>query len=151
MRVWRLAPSLYPPFDGEGTRRAGGRWNSPGLPMVYSSRHLSLAVLESLVHYDIAFLPENLFAYAVDLPDGSVSEVDEAALPADWATDPLHLGARAVGDAWLRAGTSLALAVPSAVIPEERNVLLNPRHPRAEAVLVPALSRPFAFGPRIAG
>jgi RES domain-containing protein len=151
MRVWRLAPALYPPFDCEGARRAGGRWNSPGLPVMYSSQHLSLAVLESLVHYDIAFLPDNLVAYALDLPDGAVQEVDAAALPSGWAADPLHAAARAVGDRWLRDGASLALAVPSAVIPEERNVLLNPRHRSAEAVLLPALSRPFSFDPRSAG
>jgi RES domain-containing protein len=149
MRVWRLAPSLYPAFDGEGARRVGGRWNSPGLPAVYSSEHLSLAVLELLVHVDVASLPDNLVAYAVDLPDAAVERLDPAKLGADWTTHPVPGATREIGDRWLRQGGSLALVVPSAVIPEESNVLINPRHPGAEAALVAASSRPFAFDPRI--
>jgi RES domain-containing protein len=149
MRLWRLCASRYPPFDGEGARRVGGRWNSPGLPMVYASQHLSLAVLESLVHYDIAFLPTNLLAHAVDVPDEHIAVLDTALLPLGWDEDPAYTASRAVGDAWLRDGTGLALAVPSAIITEEYNVLLNPQHPRAEALLSPALSRPFDFDPRL--
>jgi RES domain-containing protein len=148
MRLWRLALSRYPAFDGEGARRVGGRWNSPGLPMVYASQHLSLAVLESLVHYDVSFLPDDLTAYGVDVPDAMVERLDGA--PEDgWDTDPAFHASRAVGDAWLRAATGLALAVPSAVIPEEHNVLLNPRHPDAAVLLVAASSRPFSFDPRL--
>ncbi|HET6762408.1 MAG TPA: RES domain-containing protein [Longimicrobiaceae bacterium] len=149
MRLWRLCASRYPPFDGEGARRVGGRWNSPGLPMVYASQHLSLAVLESLVHYDVAFLPNDLLAHAVDLPDEHITVLDPASLPDGWSDDPAYVGSRQVGDAWLGDGTGLALAVPSAIIAEEYNVLLNPRHPRAEALLAPVLSRPFDFDPRL--
>jgi len=149
MRLWRLCASRYPPFDGEGARRVGGRWNNPGMPMVYASQHLSLAVLESLVHYDVAFLPEDLMAHAVDLPDEHISILDIASLPAGWSDDPAFVASRQVGDAWLREGSGLALAVPSAIITDEYNVLLNPRHPQAEALLSPALSRPFTFDPRL--
>ena len=149
MRLWRLVPARYAPFDCEGARRVGGRWNSPGLPMVYTSQHLSLAVLESLAHYEIAFLPDNLMAHAVDVPDAHVHVLDRASLAADWHEDPAMEASRRVGDEWLRRGEGLALAVPSAVIGEEHNVLLNPRHADAEAILHPALSRPFSFDPRL--
>ena len=149
MRVWRLAPSPYPAFDGEGARRAGGRWNSAGIPVVYSSEHLSLAVVELLVHVEVAALPDNLIAYAVDLPDAAVERLDPALLPTGWSDDPEQGTTRTLGDGWLREARSLALAVPSAVIPEELNVLLNPRHPAAETALVATFTRPFTFDPRI--
>jgi RES domain-containing protein len=142
MRVWRLAPFLFPPLDGEGARLKGGRWNSPGIPMVYVSVHLSLAVLETLVHVDPADLPDNLIAYEIDMPDGVVAALDLATLPPRWRTD-LRI-TRAAGDAWARDRRSFALTVPSVVLPAERNVLLNPLHPDAAQARIVS-ETPFTF------
>ena len=146
MRFWRLTrPEFLPGLDGEGARLTGGTWNSLGEPMVYAASSLALAALEVLVNLP-AFqrrpgsLPR-LVALAV--------EVDPAAI-ADPGF-PQHMGvgqSRAFGDAWLKSASSLGLLVPSRVIPLERNVLLNPRHPAMTQVRV-AVTEPFIFDDRL--
>ena len=138
MRVWRLAIGRYPALDGEGARLYGGRWNSPGTPLVYAATHLALALLEQLVHVSPARLPESFRAFAVDLPDGTATEHGEP----DAALDDIE-ATREAGDRWAASLRSAALLVPSAIVPArlepaailttERNVLLNPRHPSAAA------------------
>ncbi|MBC7478679.1 MAG: RES family NAD+ phosphorylase [Pseudorhodobacter sp.] len=140
MRVWRLTrPEHAPGLDGEGARLWGGRWNSPGILMVYTASSLALAVLEVLVHLPPAMrrsggLPAML-AVALDVPDADIS--DAVVGPDD----------RATGDAWAQRG-SLALRVPSRVIRHEMNVLINPRHPHMGLVSV-ALSEPFKLDDRL--
>jgi RES domain-containing protein len=149
MRVWRIARQVYDPLSGEGARRLGGRWSSPGRPVVYAAGHLSLAVVEVLVHTDPDLIPDDLAVFQIDVPDTAgtdVVRVDD--LPADWARRPNPLVCRQVGDAWLARGESLVLGVPSAVVPEELNYLINPAHPAASDVRVIA-QRPFAFDPRL--
>lgn len=146
MRAFRLAPSRYPPFDGEGARRFGGRWNSPGTPVVYLSEHLSLCVVEMLVHLGREHLPNDLMAYEVEIPDEAVESLEE--VPVDWFTDPLFRQTRRYGDAWASERRSLALRVPSAVIQREHNLLLNPLHPGVTALR--EIERwPFTFDPRL--
>jgi RES domain-containing protein len=133
VQVWRLALGRHREVDGEGARLYGGRWNSPGVPMVYAATHLSLALLEQLVHLNPARLPGSLRAFAIELPEDAPVE---AADPAIDAAD--REAARRAGDAWAAARISAALVVPSALVPArldpggiataERNVLLNPRH-----------------------
>ena len=130
MRVYRLCRASYPPYDGEGARRAGGRWNSKGARVVYMSENRSLAVLEILVHLSDV-LPDNVLGSA-DLPDDVSPEIlTDKELPENWAT--LVVGeqytTRHLGDEWLRRGNSAALSVPS-VTSGERNFLLNPEHPQ---------------------
>jgi len=150
MRVWRLASARYAPLTGEGARLAGGRWNSPGVPLVYTSSHLSLAVLELLVHVDVSRIPEGLVAFGIDVPDDEVEELDLARLSDGWRTDSFHRGTREIGDGWAREGRSLGLVVPSAVVPGERNVLLNPLHPAAVRLRI-AAREPFSFDARLLG
>lgn len=146
MRLWRLTKEQFlPGLDGEGARLAGGRWNSPGMPVVYCSSSLALAALEALVN-----IPR-LRRRAGELqPLVAVAlEVDEAAIadPGFPRTQDVAVS-RQIGDAWLRSISSLALAVPSRVIPLERNVLLNPRHPAMAEVHV-VLTEPFVFDDRL--
>jgi RES domain-containing protein len=148
MRLWRLARRPYRALDGEGARLAGGRWNSAGTPLVYTSVHLSLAALELLVHVDPDELPEDLVALEIEVPDGMPAEsvaMDE--LPSDWR-EPGHLHCVALGDEWARRGQSAILRVPSVVIPSEQNWLVNPRHPDA-ARLVVRRFEPFSFDERL--
>src|SRR5215217_6516134 len=129
MLLFRLSRRVHPPLDGEGARLYGGRWNSPGVPVVYAASHLSLAVLELLVHTDPDLLPADLVAHEVELPDDlSVERVDLATLPDDWRDVPDHPACRAIGDAWAAEARAAVLVVPSAVVPQEANWLLNPRH-----------------------
>lgn len=148
MRVWRLASGRHAPLTGEGARLAGGRWNSPGVPLVYTSAHLSLAVLELLVHVDVRRIPEGLVAFGIEVPDEEVEVLDPSRLGAEGFADAFHRGTREIGDGWARDGGSLALVVPSAVIRGERNVLLNPLHPAAERLHV-AVEEPFSFDARL--
>jgi RES domain-containing protein len=148
MRLWRIASGRYEPLDGEGARRVGGRWNSPGRPVVYTSAHASLAVLEKLVWTDPEDVPDDLLLFEIDLPDDlRVETVRADRLPPDW-TGPGSLACAELGDRWLAAGEAVALVVPSAVLPEESNVLVNPLHPDA-ARIRPVDSRPFTFDVRL--
>lgn len=138
MRVWRLALGRYHEIDGEGARLYGGRWNSPGIPVLYTSTHISLALLEQLVHLNPDRLPNAFRVIAIDVPDNPAAEFASAAVVvADLQA------CRHYGDAWAASQRSAALVVPSAVIAsrlqpgdletQERNVLLNPLHASAEA------------------
>ncbi|MDQ3555706.1 MAG: RES domain-containing protein [Gemmatimonadota bacterium] len=146
MLAVRLAPARHPPFDGEGARLFGGRWNSAGVPLVYLSEHLSLAVLESLVYQDRLHLPDDLVAHTVKIPDAPVEHPAE--MPPAWFADPLRRQTRRFGSTWARELRSLALRVPSAVIPSEFNLLLNPRHADIEQI-ERVDEQPFVFDPRL--
>jgi RES domain-containing protein len=149
VHVWRLARRAYQALDGEGARLYGGRWNAEGVAVVYASATLALAALEYLVHVDPPDVPDDLVALRVEVPDAAAVEtVTPADLPADWNALDDHPACVARGGAWAAAGTALALRVPSAIVPEEGNVLLNPTHPDMRHVRV-ATTRPFAFDPRL--
>ena len=148
-RVWRIARGRYAPLSGEGARIHGARWNSPGVTVVYTAGSLSLAIVELLVHTDPDLIPDDLVAFEIELPDSLPTRAVAAGeLPPGW-TDPSDFApCRALGDAWARAADSCALRVPSAIVPEESNLLLNPLHPDAPGVRVVS-QRPFAFDPRL--
>lgn len=133
MRVWRICKRKYAEtaFDGEGALRAGGRWNSPGRAMVYTSEHLSLAAMELLVHIlSVELVPPNLVAIPAEVPDELFGEpLGEETLPEGWRDPTGSATLRSMGDQWFDNAVSVARAVPSVVIPEERNVLINPEHP----------------------
>ncbi|HKI58439.1 MAG TPA: RES family NAD+ phosphorylase [Trueperaceae bacterium] len=129
-------------FSGLGARLYGGRWNSPGRTVVYTSATLSLAALETLVHADQRAFMRDYVAFRVTVPDDAVLDLAQPEVPASWRARPVSPAARAVGDAWLRDGASLGLWVPSAVVPLERNLLLDPEHPRWPEV---QLSEPVPF------
>jgi RES domain-containing protein len=145
--AWRLvpAPQEKTAFDGEGARRYGGRWNSVGVPMVYSSEHLSLAVLEVRVHITPT-APYKSFAF--DFEEALMRRFPAQQLPKDWQHEPPPLSLQRLGDAWVKAGDSVILAVPSAIVPDEMNLLINPQHPDFSKILVrPAVD--FVFDRRL--
>lgn len=147
--MWRLTRASFRALDGEGARLAGGRWNSEGRPVVYASSTLALAALEYLVHVDPADVPDDLVALGIELPSrASTMRVAVGDLPNDWNRVHDHPACQGAGDEWADAGRTLALRVPSALVPEEENVLLNPRHAEAEK-LKTARERRFAFDPRL--
>ena len=129
--VWRVvAPSrVADPYSGEGARLAGWRFNSAGRPCVYAAASLSTALLEVLAHAGKFSRLQGHFAVPAILDEGDVGTTDVSALPAGWDARPHTSASQAVGDAWLADGRSLALRVPSVVVPVDWNVLLNPAHP----------------------
>lgn len=129
MKLYRLTRALSPEgaFDGEGSRKYGGRWNGLGTRMVYTSGAISLATLEVIVHLNskIVLSDYNLFTYDLDEKDVTIAQN----LPPDWAHYPAPSSTQEFGDAWVHARNSLALQVPSAIITTEYNYLINPLHP----------------------
>jgi RES domain-containing protein len=149
--AWRLTRRPYQALDGEGARLYGGRWTSEGVPVVYASATLSLAALEYLVHVDPTEAPADLVAMRLQLPEDLPRErVDPSALPADWNRVAAHPECVRRGDLWAKEDRTPLLLVPSAIVPEEENVLINPRHPGAARLAVIA-TRPFSFDPRLLG
>jgi RES domain-containing protein len=147
--TWRITRSLHTALDGEGARRFGGRWNSPGVAVVFTSTHLSLAALEYLVHIDIDEVPDDLVALGVEIPDDAGEHrLTPSDLPATWQDMLYSAECRAIGDPWAQDRQSLLLRVPSVIIPEEDNLLINPAHPDAEAVRVVS-ERSFSYDPRL--
>lgn len=138
VQVWRLVKEKHADaaFSGEGARQAGGRFNSPGRPVVYTSASLALAELEILVHLPTSRLLDSYVAFRAHLPEASMETLDRETLPGNWRANPVPRSVQAVGDEWLQSSSSLALRVPSVVVPAEENVLVNPEHPEFKAVTV---------------
>jgi RES domain-containing protein len=147
--VWRLtAPAFARKLDGEGNRRHGARWNSPGRGVVYTSVNLSLCVLEVLAHLpaELRSRIPPMAAVALDMPDVETETISREEMSrhesdrAQWC--------RAKGDAWLRTGRTLALSAPSVIVPQERNIMLNPLH--ADMALIAIVSmEEFRFDGRL--
>ena len=151
--VWRVADRAYTdppfnPFDGEGARLYGGRWNNAGTPVVYAAGACSLALLEVLVHVpDLAVL-HGYCVFRVEIPPALVTEVPFEQLPSNWNQPGLVPDLRKIGDEWAKSRSSVALRVPSAIVPVEHNYVLNPRHPDFER-LVLGPREPLPVDPRL--
>jgi RES domain-containing protein len=151
--AWRIVQPRFAKdaFSGEGARRYGGRWNSPGIAVVYTAQSLSLAVLEILVHVDSEKLLANYIAIPITFEESLVTKLslsEEAELPRNWHAGPASKATRRLGDQWAAEGRSPVLQVPSAVIPSESNFLLNPVHADFHK-LIPGKPVPFEFDPRL--
>lgn len=132
-----------------GASMVGGRWNSPGRAVVYCAASLELAILEILVHVDRALAPPDLVFFKVQVPPALPVEVlSPEALPGGWRRSPAPLALAALGDAWVERSQSALFLVPSAVSPEGQNLLLNPRHPQAAELVIPAPER-LRLDPRL--
>ena len=129
-RAWRIIKTRFAAdaFSGEGARLYGGRWNSPSIAMVYTAGSVSLATLELLVHLDNTSVLTSFSICPVDFDDSLVELLDPANLPPDWNQSPPPTSLRTIGDDWISRGSSVVLRVPSAVIENENNYLINPAH-----------------------
>jgi RES domain-containing protein len=150
LRVWRLCREKYAklPYDGYGSAQYGGRWNSKGTYVAYAAASPALSMLELLVHIDRDDVPDDLVFAIAEVPDDSIEDVDRAALPANWRLEPPPPGLRAIGDAWVRSGSSIGLRVPSVLSPTEFNLMINPRHPRAGEIQYQPLEK-VVLDPRL--
>lgn len=127
MRLWRISARRFAQLDGRGAELYGGRWNSPGRPLVYAASTLSLAMLELLARLPRGEVPRDYVAIPIEVSDDvTVEDVSPGDLPGWDAAD--QRVSRAFGDAWLVEARSALLLVPAMAIPQERNILLNPRH-----------------------
>lgn len=137
--VWRIVKRKYEAtaFDGEGASDYGGRWNSPGKRVIYTAGSKSLALLEQLVHLDSSAL-SSYVVIPVTFSDALLSEVDILLLPPDWKGHPAPVELRDIGDSWLDSFGSAVLRVPSAIVPDESNYMINPDHPDFSSVEIGA-------------
>jgi RES domain-containing protein len=126
---WRIDKPGRDAFSGEGARRFGGRWNSPGAAVVYLSEHQSLAALEIFVHLRPLVPEERFLAYFVEWDEAQTEVLPAKKLPSEWRASPPGPATMRFGDEWVREKRSVILAVPSVILPSERNFLLNPAHP----------------------
>ncbi|MDA8388016.1 MAG: RES domain-containing protein [Nitrospiraceae bacterium] len=136
-------------FDGQGAKKHGGRWNEPGVLMVYTSGSLSLAAHETFVHLGYDSVSLSFVYIPVEVPDSVAARaVNEADLPADWKVEPPPDSTKQIGTEWALSAETAVLKVPSIIIPGEFNYLLNPDHPDFALLKIkPAL--PFQFDPRL--
>lgn len=152
MNLWRIIDRgfIREAFSGQGACDYGGRWNSPGTRMVYCSEHPALAALEKLVHIqDLEQLRQSYALISVSCPE-ELTETLAKGLPRNWTGESARSRLRRVGDRWIASRRSLALIVPSVVLPRSRNILVNPLHPAFVALHI---GRPesFDFDPRLRG
>ncbi len=131
MKAYRLVHRAFAhdALSGEGARRYGGRWNSKGQRMVYLADSLALVTLEVLVHTQAA---DDLLDYVwleLSFDAELLEKISDEQLPQDWRESPAPESTRALGNRWLLKQSSLLLRVPSAVLPQQHNFLLNPTHP----------------------
>lgn len=150
--VWRIAVEspTYAANDlsGMGAKMTGGRWHSKGTPVIYCSTNIALATLETVHCLRNGALPFNRYLVRIDLPE-SIWRARQVLDPLPSGRDavPAGLTARAAGDGWIAAGAAALLAVPSVIVPEECNVLINPHHPDAAAIVATTVKR-WVYDPR---
>ncbi|NJD19356.1 MAG: RES domain-containing protein [Gemmatimonadetes bacterium] len=150
--AWRIVKSRHAAaaFDGEGARLFGGRWNSPGVPAVYTSESRALALLEVLTGLGDAKRLDSYLLIPAHIPDTSVVQLDRRNLPANWDAYPPPAATQSVGDRWIKEQQSAALRVPSVLVPAEWNYVLNPRHPDFGSIVV-GPPEPLLLDPRLIG
>jgi RES domain-containing protein len=147
--AWRIVKERHiaTAFSGEGASKAGGRWNSRGVAVIYASESESLAALETLVHIGAGSRIRFSFI-RLDFDRAMVETLPLSALPLNWKSEPPGPATKQLGDAWAKSARSAILAVPSVIIPSELNYVLNPAHPDF-AKIVFAKPTAFTFDPRL--
>jgi RES domain-containing protein len=134
MQAFRIADRRFTIFDGTGARITGGRWNSPGRPVIYAAETFAGAVLEVLVHSNLGKVPKTHASVEITIPDGISTEVVSSDTVAGWDAED-QIVSRVHGDRWLEELRTAVLLTPSLVTRgRERNVVLNPEHPEFKRI-----------------
>ena len=136
------------PFDGEGSFLFGGRWSSIGTRVCYAATHRSLAILEYRVHIDLALLPDDLVIATLEVPD-EIAIAPTPTLPENWKEYPAPASLRRIGDRFIAEAQSALMLVPSVLVPQENDVMLNPVHPDARKMIRQRRLVPFLYDPRL--
>jgi len=149
--AWRIVKAKHKTraFDGEGARIAGGRWNKIGIPMIYTADSLALAALETVVHLPKQELLKKIFTrIPVEFDARLVIMLNPADIPKDWDSFPPSESTQNIGGEWALKKRSVVLKVPSTVIREEFNYLINPEHPDFKKLSIGSPIK-FVFDARI--
>ncbi len=155
-KAWRVVKTIYAanPLDGEGARRAGGRWNPVGTPALYASDSLALAMMEVLVHFDTAMPMASYVAVELDIPDSAIVSVNPNTIPSGWPKLDSIPASQRIGYGMLVMRNLFAMAVPSVVVPLSLNYVINPAHADFPAWASQQLRRapvPLNFDARLLG
>jgi RES domain-containing protein len=153
--VWRIATDTpdceADDLSGAGAKATGGRWNRRGVPVVYASQTRALAGLETVVHLNAGGLPLNRYLVQITIPDGTWARAQMetvSSLPVGWAAEPTGRASTEFGTRWLNSGASAVLILPSVIVPEECNVLINPHHPDSAHITAKKV-RKWLYDPRL--
>ncbi|MDX1642686.1 MAG: RES family NAD+ phosphorylase [Balneolaceae bacterium] len=149
MNLFRISKKQYiRDLSGEGARKFGGRWNSKGYAVLYTSETESLAALETLVHASVATMPNDLILLVLSVPDNiKPDKIDVDQLHSGWRNYPAPNQLAAMGNTWIDSDSSLLLKVPSVLVQSEMNILINPNHSDADKLSIEDV-RPFTFDTR---
>lgn len=148
-KIYRITKKEYADdLSGIGAFKVGGRWNSKGSQMLYTSSSISLSVLENLVHLSIHHVPSEMVIVKISIPTDSISFIERESLESIWDKFPFETYTQRIGDQWLLSQESLVLVVPSAVNIYEYNYLINPHHPKFKDVKIEEII-PFDFDSRL--
>ncbi|MBU1095189.1 MAG: RES domain-containing protein [Bacteroidetes bacterium] len=130
MKVFRIAKCYFiDDLTGKGAELYGGRWNKKGIPLIYTSESRSLASLEFLVHTAMSSIPLNLCVATIEIAGKpQITEINEKELPLNWKEYPAPLDVINLGTSWILSKQSLLLRVPSVIVKDEFNYLINPLH-----------------------
>lgn len=150
IRAWRIikAKHAVSAFSGSGAKIHGGRWNSPGIAAVYTASSISLAMLEILVHLQAQELMARYVVFEVSFDEKLMTVIDPAALPKAWRRSPAQVSVQQCGDQWIGSGRSAVLRLPSAIVPNEWNYLLNPAHTDFAKIVIGSKQQ-IKFDPRL--
>lgn len=150
MIVYRLAKALYKnDLSGKGAELFGGRWNSKGIPMLYTCQSRALCTTEIAVHTPLGIIPKDYYLITIEIPDSVIiKEIAQTDLPSDWKCYPHSHSTQTIGDNFIMANSDLVLKVPSAVVQGESNFLLNPLHGGINKVKLQN-TEPFEFDERL--
>ena len=149
MRVYRVGKTKYASdLTGEGARLNGGRWNNKLVNCLYTSESRALALLEYTVNINIDDIPRALSITIIEIPDQSIKILKEADLPGDWKQSPAPSSTKNFGSNLLLSAAELVIKIPSTVIPDEYNYLLNSLHPESKKFKIVSVSD-FVYDVRI--
>ena len=147
--VYRLSRKRFKDdLSGKGAEIAGGRWNSKGIAILYTSQNRALCTAEIAVHTPLGIMPKDYYVISIELPKTKVLEVKLKDLPKNWNTFPHLSVTKKIGDEFVNSSKCLILKVPSAVIQDEFNFLINPHHNLFNKVKIKS-SKPFKFDSRL--
>src|ERR1700681_283868 len=150
MNAYRLSRAAYAnDLSGNGSSFKGARWNSAGIEMIYTAESRALAMAEVMVHFAVAMIPSDYMMVSLNIPDDLIiQQISVDALPENWNIFPYLSSTQTIGDSFIRENLFPVLRVPSAVVPGDFNLLLNPHHPDFKNIMIQKVEK-FPFDSRI--
>ncbi|RBL88466.1 RES family NAD+ phosphorylase [Chitinophaga flava] len=150
MEVYRISKCAYiNDLTGTGARLYGGRWNSPGHAIVYTAGSRALSALEVLVHIPLKNIVQDFCIATIHIPDDiAIRTITKQDLPSGWQSLAPFPELQCIGDEWVDTARYAILKIPSVVIAEEFNYLINPLHPEAANISI-ITTQPFVFDQRL--